>query len=835
MNRFLPGAWLMLVLGFSISIQSAFAQLQEPRWDEGFSAYGVEGEAQALVLGSGGELYMAGEFNFVGGLPVYGIAMWDGLLWSALGGGLGEGSSGLIYTLALDNAGNLYVGGDFFEVVQPNGNVLEVNNLAMWNGSSWEALGTGVNDVVYALAVGSDGVVYIGGAFTQDGADEFELSKVAAWDNGALTALGNGLGTVSTVEVQALTFDGSGTLHAGGSDLPGGIFRWTGQTWEAIGAQHDGVALSMAFDANDNLYVGGDFQMVIQSDNSELMVNRIARWNGTSWEAVGDGVDDEVRALQVDGSGAVYAAGPFLANGDGSQARSNIARWDGSWSTVGSGVGEDGFETINALVLTGTGGLYAAGDVQHFGSTLGNGIAYWDGAAWNTVGGGAGLDSDLYAFALDAQGGLIAGGNFSYAGHVHAEKIARWFEGAWSPIGGGVTDGAVYAVAVASNGDIYAAGDFESALQPDGSSLLAYGIAKWDGAAWSALGTGFNGPVDVLQLDNAGNLYAGGDFTMDGSEQTAMPYLAMWNGTQWTVPGGGTDGPVNAMTVQNNGTLLVGGQFTSAGSVGNTGFLAAWDGAAWAPISPSTLLNEAVYALEIGAGNVVLVGGAFTQVADGVDANYVAQWDGANWSLLGLPTGNGASGCCVYALAQDNTGRIFAGGDFSGVRRPVGPDIQASNIASWTVAGGWQPLDLGLNQAVEAMLASGEDLFVAGAFTAAGSTASSFIGRWSRNISLVSVEDELNPLPNGLAISSIYPNPARNSAEMTFSVNSAQHVDVDVFDTLGRRVAKIFAGHVPADQTQALYLGSTDWPAGVYIVRISGERTTATRTLVWVK
>ena len=67
------------------------------------------------------------------------------------------GTNSSVFASAVDAAGNLYVGGGFTVA----GNVV-ANRIAKWNGTSWSALGTGMNSTVYALAVsGTD--VYAGG------------------------------------------------------------------------------------------------------------------------------------------------------------------------------------------------------------------------------------------------------------------------------------------------------------------------------------------------------------------------------------------------------------------------------------------------------------------------------------------------------------------------------------------------------------------------------------------------------------------------------------------------------------------------------------------------
>src|SRR5207249_465509 len=97
--------------------------------------------------------------------------------WISLGNIPGADSG--IYAAVADGSGNLYIGGQFMSV----GGV-SVNRIAKWDGSSWSALGSGVNSGVLALAVsGSD--VYAGGAFTTaingDGI-AVTVNYIAKWD-----------------------------------------------------------------------------------------------------------------------------------------------------------------------------------------------------------------------------------------------------------------------------------------------------------------------------------------------------------------------------------------------------------------------------------------------------------------------------------------------------------------------------------------------------------------------------------------------------------------------------------------------------------------------------
>jgi hypothetical protein len=93
-----------------------------------------------------------------------------------------------------------------------------VDRVARWTGSAWEPLGSGVSGGVggsggvYALAASPDGSIYAGGSFTTAGG-------VSA-NNGA---------------------------------------RWTGASWEPLGAGVNGTVYALAGDRLGDLVLGGSF------------------------------------------------------------------------------------------------------------------------------------------------------------------------------------------------------------------------------------------------------------------------------------------------------------------------------------------------------------------------------------------------------------------------------------------------------------------------------------------------------------------------------------------------------------------------------------------------
>lgn len=84
-----------------------------------------------------------------------------GSSWSAVGSGVNS----FVNTIGISSTDEIYIGGGFDLAY----NVGVVNYIAKWNGSAWQSVGGGVGPVtgtVYSIVFrGSD--MYVGGVFTQ--------------------------------------------------------------------------------------------------------------------------------------------------------------------------------------------------------------------------------------------------------------------------------------------------------------------------------------------------------------------------------------------------------------------------------------------------------------------------------------------------------------------------------------------------------------------------------------------------------------------------------------------------------------------------------------------
>lgn len=616
-------------------------------------------------------------------------------------------------------------------------------------GPVWSPLGSGLDDIPFALGVFDDGsgpALYAGGNFLEAGGED--VNRIARWDGEVWSALSDGI-LNGSVTAFAVFDDGTGpALYVGGLfNTAGGlpaekIAKWDGSSWSEVGGGLDGgVNALVVFDDGSGpaLYVGGRFSLAGSNP-----ANRIARWDGTSWSALGAGVEGcvpsggcttSINDLVVfdDGSGpALYAAGWFEFAG-GEPAK-NIAKWDGQfWSSVGEGAGS----ACSALVVHDDGSgpaLYAEGSFETAdGISVSNGVGKWDGEAWVAL--DAGLNGPIYDMTVFDDGlgpAIYICGFFTLevTDFETVNRIAKWSGDRWTPIGSG-TNAQIEAIQ-AFDGGLYAGGMFTEA-----GGVAAERIAVYRNSlgTWSGLGMGADDAVRMFQQADLGNgeeLFVGGEFSSIFGQ--TIQGIVSYDGVTVSELGsgiGGSGSSVLAATMHDDGSgpaLYVGGVFTEAnGGPGN--FVARWDGTQWSALGEGT--NGTVLALasvDHGDGPVLYAGGQFT-LAGGQTANRIARWNGSDWETV-----DGGVNSNVRAMVGIGP-NLIVGGDFTnaGGNGIVG-GVEANHIARFD-GNAWSTLGLGTNAPVHALLQKTDDegttLFVAGAFSVAGGVSTNRVARWN--------------------------------------------------------------------------------------------------------
>jgi|GEM_PF-2401499 len=677
------------------------------------SAGPVEYGADAACVDAQGNVYIAGNFED-DGLQSLRVAKWSGSQWQILGDRF---SGGRAKALAVDALGNVYVGGLFEIVRNSDGSEVDVLNIAKWNqaASKWEAVGRGVDDDVFALAIDNSNNVYVGGnltrGFNPNGA-QVTIWRIGKWNVAQSIWEPLGEGVVNT---------GSNSVTA------------------------------LAVDANNNVYAGGDFTGVYNPGRAPVNVNYIARWNGANWSALGQGLTDgprngeRVAGIAIDNSNRVYVAGDIGAavNANGASINGPLVYWDaGQWRSLAPFVSPF---LINDVAIDGTGKIY----LMYFADVSIRIVDAWNGAAWTTLvyKNRAPYPSVIAASPKYAAEFLYLGGQFSdfyspaIINTVQAANNARWDGQRWFDYNPYGAAGEVFAIAANEPGfpnAIYIGGNFTSIEGNPASN-----VARFDGTKWDALGGGVNGPVHAIAAIKYGQsgAFVGGAFTTasnpDGSTMS-VANIAFWDHTQkrWLPVGGGLNGPVYALEVFGY-DLFAGGAFTQVlnGLIVNRITRWSFSLQRWEALGGGVdgAAMPEVRALAVGSGGSVssprswksvYVGGRFTEATNRDNSKTFCRnlmmWDGYDnrWRALG----NGVDDeVLALALAgRDDYAPLYVGGRFRTGVDENGALVNLDRVARWYF-GDWRPLGRGMNGAVTTIVRSYDltQIYLGGEFTEA--------------------------------------------------------------------------------------------------------------------
>jgi len=572
------------------------------RWDGSMwhaLGTGVNGNVYAITV-NGTDVYAGGYFTEAGGVAVNNIARWDGSNWHALG----EGVNQSVRTIMVHGT-DIYVGGEFTEA----GGGL-ANLIVRWDGSMWYPLGNGIeysSGGGYVMSIAEkDGNIYAAGGFDLAGGNS--ANNIAVWDGSEWSALGAGTDNM----IWDMAFDGNNLYIGGNFDDAGGVSvsnkaMWDGASWHNVG-EYINSSVNDVLVYNGNTYFGGNFSL---TGSNNLPLNAIACWNDPDWTPLGEhnGLHNVVYAVAVQNTD-IYVGGLFKYAGD--IQVDNVAKWNGTtWSALGLGVNNTVFS-----IDVDEDNVYIAGGFTNVSGFDYQRVARWDGSMWYGI--GTGIDNgqvrDLTVKGTD----IYVAGQFNNAGGVSVNNLAMWDGANWNDVGSG-TNNTIYAVAVDDTNNVYVGGQFTQA----GGEDISY-FAKWNGSEWSALGTGPNDMVnDIVIIDTS--IYIGGYFTMAGLT-FGTKALARWDGQQWNSAGTIEEMTGNAYinALATDGVnLYIAGRFQEMGDITGTKCIAKYDGSSWYALE--TGLNTDVFGL-YAKDSLVYAVGYFTTAGDKVSYQIGRYW-----------------------------------------------------------------------------------------------------------------------------------------------------------------------------------------------------------------
>jgi hypothetical protein len=408
------------------------------------------------------------------------------------------------------------------------------------------------------------------------------------------------LDLVRPLRVLALTIAFMGALTASAS--ASGALDWNNLGARAGSpgvAALDGRVDVLNTDMPGKLIAGGAFLAAGQAAGNTVFDDHIAIWNGTSWKplrntagAATDGLNGDVRSLAFAG-GKIYAGGVFT-NAGGNAGADFLAVWDTtsltpSWQSICSSSPNGG--NVDALKIVGN-TMYVGGSFGDWGAAgPGNPRDYLIACDLTTGVSSPMVVSDgdatgaIKALAVDGNGDLYAGGNFgNWGGIATADYVVKYDlpSNAMSGTASGIDSTGVDSLATYGT-DLYVGTDDVNVA----GIVNADAVVKWDGAAWSAVGQnnantngyfgGLSFPPDVqaLTVGHVGAfndaVFASGNWINANGDARSDDVAGFFPNT-WIALGGNanfTDGPLSGNLAR--GLTLYNGNLIVGGNFADGG------------------------------------------------------------------------------------------------------------------------------------------------------------------------------------------------------------------------------------------------------------------------
>jgi flagellar hook assembly protein FlgD len=103
----------------------------------------------------------------------------------------------------------------------------------------------------------------------------------------------------------------------------------------------------------------------------------------------------------------------------------------------------------------------------------------------------------------------------------------------------------------------------------------------------------------------------------------------------------------------------------------------------------------------------------------------------------------------------------------------------------------------------------------------------------------VRANDRTDRLPSKVEIGQNYPNPFNSSTQISFKLPKADHVRLDIFDMLGRKVATLANGQYMAGEHRVSWAGVSDsgehLSSGVYFCKLKTDNIDLTHKIMMLK
>jgi uncharacterized delta-60 repeat protein len=351
---------------------------------------GPSSDINALAIQSDGKILLGGFFTTFNGTTVNKIVRLnsDGTLDTAFTANIGTGADANVNVIAVQSDGKILLGGVFttFNGTTVN-KIVRLNSDGTLDTAFDTNTGTGASDIVFTIAIQSDGKIVVGGAFTTfDGTTVNRIVRLNS-DGTRDTAFTTNTGTGANNIVRAIAVQSDGKIIIGGD-----FFVYNG---------------------------GPDYLARLNSDGTR----------DTSF-ATGGGVNGAVYAIAVQSDGKILLGGNFTIFSGTTVNRVVRLNSDGTRDTTfTTNTGTGANLSLETIAIQSDGKIVLGGNFSTFNGTTVNFIARLNADGTRdtafTTNTGTGVSDIVYGVAIQSDGKILVGGRFTTINGIPRFKVAR--------------------------------------------------------------------------------------------------------------------------------------------------------------------------------------------------------------------------------------------------------------------------------------------------------------------------------------------------------------------------------------------------------------------------
>ena len=798
---------------------------------------GANGPIRSMLVQTDGKILVGGEFTSINGTARNRIARLnsDGSLDMTFNPG--SGANGTVFAIATTsypyyNSG-IIIGGDFTSFNGTNrGRVALLSTSGSLNTSYLNS--SGANGTVYSIAGStsypyfSSSGLYFGGAFTTfDGQTRNRIAKldnsfgldyyfnIGSGPNGpiyCISLIQNGFsGTSLLVGGEFTEFNGyirgnlallsSSYSFSSASNLDQFFDVWTD------GAVRTIANPSQYYSSTQNIYIGGDFQMVNGASRKRIAKIVTSSYSGYPTSGLQGNIDATFNpdpGINARVSTVAYLSDSrMLVGGEFSAIQSvttpSIARLLGAYGanipTAPTTISAQ-LASSTQVIVTFSGSSYASSYQiersvdQSTWTQVGNssspyfdqgltpsttyyyrtrGVNYNGSGAYSSVAscatdgnvwyGPGSLDPNISTnfsingavndFAVQSDGKIVIVGEFTQVNSVSKNRIARlnsdWTLDTAFATGTGANS-SIYSVALQSDNKVIISGYFSSI---HGISTEYIARLNADGVLDASFNPGL-GPdsyAQVIALQSDGKIIIGGSFrSYNGMSQENLARINADGSLDLafrTTP----NSSIYDIKALENGKIIIAGDFSTVNGITKNGVaLLNSDGTLDATYNTGSG-SWGVRAIAIQSDGKSIIGGSFTTFS-GLTRNRVARLNVDGSVDTAFDPGKGPDGT-VNSLSLDQNGWVVIGGDFTSVQDTycfrIGRLNPTGTIDTTFTTG------LGANGSVKKSISIGSSVIICGSFSTFGGAAKSYLLKLIGGSNIDPIIYTPQHLPDGVA------------------------------------------------------------------------------------